>query len=156
METATWGPVGLSTDRKKHPLLRDRGKKCSISHTLTGFHLTDRKLQNFGIFIQTYKNKTKNFRDKSRYPSFPSKGTEFWSWVLFLFLLEASHDWMRIAPESGSWDPCESVPWVELIYSTCRLRFTQRYPVIFPSDRPLPLPRIRSQGEGGGYSSCWS
>lgn len=49
--------MGLSRDRKKHPRLRDREKECSISYTLTGFHLTDRKLQNFGIFIQTYKNK---------------------------------------------------------------------------------------------------
>lgn len=57
MEKVTWGPVGLSRDRKKHPRLRDREKECSISYTLTGFHLTDRKLQNFGIFIQTYKNK---------------------------------------------------------------------------------------------------
>lgn len=71
METATWGPVGLSRDRKKNPLLRDRGKECSVSYTLTGFHLTGRKLQNFGIFIQTYKNKTKNFRDKDTPVSHP-------------------------------------------------------------------------------------
>lgn len=44
-----------------YPLLRDREKGRSTSHT-KGFYLTDKKLQNVGIFIQTYKNKTKKLQ----------------------------------------------------------------------------------------------
>lgn len=115
-----------------------RAKGWSIPHTKCLLHLTVGKLKNFGIFIQAcIKTKQKTSRIQ-KIPRFPSKGTEAWSWVLFLFQLETSHYWMRIDPKSGSWDRYDlSLGWEVIIYSTCRLWFTQKCPVIFPSDHPI-------------------
>lgn len=75
-----------------------------------GFLTFDRQEAEKPAFFYSgaYKNKTKIFSD-NKTPRFPSEqrpeaGSSFYPNWLF--------PWMSTDPKSGSWDSCESVPWV--------------------------------------------
>lgn len=59
----------------RYSLQRSREKRWS---NIKGFlNLTDRKLKKiWHFYLDTYKNKTKNFSDRIDTPNFPSNGTE--------------------------------------------------------------------------------